>query len=249
MKEESKDIQQPVTEDDCLEAWNETPHPQDELPSAVVRDYMLRDYRRMFEMYHKYRKLAAMNARQIEQRAQAIACKRKSLTQQLVDMQLKLEERDRKINDMYDRIRQKENMIDSLRSHCANQRDAIAALSRNVGAQRQQIQSLLRHYDDAGERFGILAESDLALNPEKWKQAVVELSDLRQAAGDMYDVIDSLQVDDGVRKVLKDAVRIIRGRARRGYNATARIANTVLRQEFGAEYVPEDGGGEESDNT
>ena len=237
---EDSNIKKPVAGGDVPETWNDMPHPQDDLPVAVVRDYIIRDYRRMFEMFHKYKKLAALNIKQIEDRAKTIARKRKDLTQQLIDMQLKLEDRRRKINEMYDWLEQKETLINSLRTHCERQRDQLAVCDRNLSAQRQQIQSLLEHYDDADRRFDVLADAEDAWSPERWKQAMVELNDLRQNTTDLYGVIDGLPVGDDVRSVLRESAGIILYKTRRCYNAAVKIANVVLRKEFGAEIIPED---------
>lgn len=236
------------TDSDFPDAWNDMPHPQDDLPAEVVEMYVMKDYQRMLEAFHKYRKLAAMNAKHIENRALAIASRRKSGTIELTDLKLKLEDRDRKINEMYDWLRQKETLINSLRTHCARQRDMLAVHIRNLSAQRQQIQSLLNHYDDEDARFNVLSDAEDAWNPGRWKQAIVEIHDLRQDTTDLYDAIGQLPVSDEVREVLKKSLWTIRQKSRRCYNVTARIANTVLRKEFGADIIPEDEEGQDLAN-
>ena len=248
MEEEENGILHLPADGEGLQGWNDVPHPQDDIPQEVIERYMIRDYQRMLDSYQKYKKQADMNVKQIENRAIAIASRRKSGTQELTELKLAVEERDRKINEMYDWLKLKDAMIGSLCNHCTNQRDMLAVHERNLCAQRQQIQSLLKHIGGEDGK-GVLAGCEASWSTDRWKQAMVELQDLRQAACDLYDVIGSLPVGDDVRSVLREPAQIIRGKARRCFNAAARIASPALRKEFGAEIIPaDDEGNEHSDD-
>lgn len=237
--DENNDILRPTAEEEDLEAWNNLPHPQDELPTEVVRMYMIRDYRRMFNAFERYKNQADMNVRQIEARALAIASRRKLETQELTAMKLTVEDRERKINEMYDWMRQKEALIDSLRQHCTKQRDRIAVLERNLAAQRQQIQSLLNHIGGDGGKDA-LADCDASWNAERWKEAMVDIHAVRQQLGELAEAVRQQPLDGGAKDAILSAVKFIRHQTRRAYNFTASIASPVLRREFSVEIIPED---------
>lgn len=236
--EEDKDIQQAVTDGTPETAFNEMPHPQDELPTAVVRDYMIRDYQRLFGEYWQYREQAAMTEKQIESRALAIASRRKLETYELTGLKLKLAEKERKITEMYGWLSQKEALINSLRFHCEQQRGQLAVKDRNLTTQRRQIQSLLGHIGEDGK--DVLAACDGSWNAERWKEAMVIINDVQQQLGELQEAVMQLTLDEGVKNAIAGAAKIIRKQARRAYNRTARIASTSLRREFSVETVQED---------
>ena len=222
-------------EDDMPEAWHDTPHPQDDIPDEVIEGFMLRDYQRMFKTYFGFKKMAELTVAQIDARARRLIKKSKTGNYVVMDLELKLQEKDRKISEMYGWLSQKESLINSLRVHCERQRDQLARSERTLAAQRQQIQSLLRHYDNPGVRFDVLADCEDAWSPEWWRRAMVYLSDLRQIASDLKKTIGQLEMDEGMRSALKAAVTIILDKARHGYITTARIATKAMRDEFGVE--------------
>ena len=243
--EEDKDIQQAVTDGTPETAFNEMPHPQDELPTAVVRDYMIRDYQRMFVVYWQYREQAALTEKQIESRALAIASRRKLETYELTDLRLKLQERHRKINEMYGWLSQKEALINSLRVHCERQRDQLSVQERNLNAQRQQIRSLLSHISGDGDGRDALAACDASWSAERWKEAMVLIDDVGQQLAELRDAVRQHDLDEGVKQAIIGAIQVIRNQARRAYNRTARIASSTLRREFG---VDDDAGEDEEED-
>lgn len=237
--EENNDIQQPVT-DEMLEACRETLRPQDDIPQEVIERYMIRDYQHMFNTYWEYRELAKMTLNQIDARARQLIKKSKTGIYAVVDMELKLEKKDRKINEMYGWLSQKEAMINSLREHCTNQRDLLTAKDRTLSAQRQQIQSLLSHIGDDGEGKEILAECDASWDAKRWKEAMVNINAVRQQLGELRGAVKRQTLDDGVKEAILGVIRFISSQARRAYNSTAYIASPVLRKEFAVETVPEE---------
>ncbi len=237
--EENNNILRPTAEEEDLEAWNNLPHPQDELPTEVVRMYMIRDYRRMFNAFERYKNQADMNVRQIEARAMAIASRRKLETQELTALKLTVEDRERKINEMYDWMRQKEALIASLKEHCIKQRDQLAVHDRTLAAQRQQIQSLL-NYVGSGEGKEVLADCDGSWRAERWKEAMVDIHAVRQQLGELAEAVRQQPLDGSAKDAILSAVNFIRHQTRRAYNFTASIASPVLRREFSVEIIPED---------
>lgn len=238
-----KDNELQIEEED-LKAWHELPHPQDELPTEVVQMYVMKDYRRMFDSFEKYKRLAAMNVKQIEGRALAIASRRKPLSQELVELKLAVEDRDRKINEMYEWLHQKDAMIASLCKHCVNQRDQLTLKEKNLAAQRQQIQSLLSHFgEDEGRE--VLADCDASWDADRWKAAMVNINAVGQQLGELRGAVRRQEMDENVKEAILSVIRFICSQTRRAYNCTATIASTILRREFAVETVPED---EDKDN-
>ena len=240
MEEESKDIQHTMADAELPEAWNDLPHPQDDIPREVIEKYMLRDYQRMLETYQRYRKQADMNIKHIENRARAIVGNRKTETRQLTELKLQLEDRNRKIDEMYSWLQQKDNTISSLCRHCAKQRDQIAVLERNLAAQRQQIQSLLSHIGDGGDGKDVLAACDASWSVERWKNAMVNIAAVRQQLMELMDDVWKQDLDESVRESLTGFLKVVRRQAVRAHNYTAKIASPVLRREFGADLIADD---------
>ena len=228
---------QQTADEDGLESWNETPHPQDELPTEVVTMYVVRDYRRMFKSFMRYKKLAELNIGQIKGRALAIASRRKPETQELTELKLKAEEKGRRLEEMYERLQEKDTMISSLKLHCCNQRDQLAVKERSLVAQRQQIQSLLSHIGGEDGR-DVLADCDASWSADRWKEAMVNINAVGQQLAELREAVMQQPLDEGVRQALLSVVGIIRNNARRAYNSTARIASNVLRKEFAVDTIP-----------
>ena len=66
--------------------------------------YVVRDYRRMFKSFMRYKKPAELNLGQIKGRALAIASRRKPDTQELTELKLKAEIPDEIIEQMRMRL-------------------------------------------------------------------------------------------------------------------------------------------------
>lgn len=233
------DILRPTAEEENLAAWNNLPHPQDELPTEVVRMYMIRDYRRMFFAFEKYKRLADMNMRQIEARVAEIAARRKAENAEVMEMRMNLEKMNLKVGGLFGKLSQKDALIASLKEHCIKQRDQLAVHDRALAAQRQQIQSLL-NYVGSGEGKEVLADCDGSWNAERWKEAMVDIHAVRQQLGELAEAVRQQPLDGGAKDAILSAVKFIRHQTRRAYNFTASIASPVLRREFSVEIIPED---------
>jgi len=243
--EENKDIQRQPAAETADEAIRGTLRPQDDVPQEVIERYMIRDYQRMYNTWWEYRELAGLTANQIDGRARQLIRKRRKDDYVVADLQLKLDGKSRKITEMYDWLKQRDALVGSLREHCEKQRACIAACEKTIRAQRMQIQSLLGHIGGGGEGYEALAGCDSSWDTERWKEAMVNANAVQVQLGELNDDIMQQPLDEGVRQAILAAVQVVRRHARRAYNRTVRIASPLLRREFAAEALPEDGDGEE----
>lgn len=247
MEDETRDIQQDLLSDEAMEAWHEQYHPQDDLPTEVVLNYIVADYRRMYKAIDRYKALSELTAKQIEARAKEIAAPRKAETNELADLRLELDEKSRKIQDMYDWLAHKENMIAALRKHIDVHRQEVSSLQHSVTSQRYQIQSLLNHFDD---KYKTMESCPEAWSSEMWRESVLGASTLYKQLAELKDVIGNMELDDSCRTILDNAVQIIRNQARRTLNRVNKIAIPALRKEFGTDIIgtDDDDEKEESDD-
>lgn len=218
-----------------LKAWNEQPHPQDELPTEVVQVYVMRDYRRMYLAFEKYRKLADMNMKQIEARVDEIAARRKVENAEIMEMRLNTEKMKLRISELMGLLSQEEALIHSLRIHCANQRDMLAVHEQNLSVQRQQIRSLLEHIGGGDDGRDVLASCDASWSADRWKEAMVTIDDVKQQLAELQEAVRQHPLDEVVKHAIVGAIQIIRNQAQLAYNRTARIAASTLRREFGVD--------------